>query len=255
METETERLRFRGSQGGLLAARLERPATQPAVYALFAHCFTCSKDYHAVRRVSEGLARRGIAVLRFDFTGLGESEGDFADTSFSSNLEDLLAAAELLRQRSNAPQLLMGHSLGGAAALMVASRIPECRAVATIGTPSDVCHVCSVIERQAPDLEARGEAEVTLAGRKFRVRKQLLEDLREQNILRAVRELGRALLILHSPADETVPVSDAIRLFETAAYPKAFVSLDGANHLLTRKEDAEQVAALLAAWSSRYVGL
>jgi putative redox protein len=254
MTHRMDRVTFKGAFGDRLAASLERPEDTPRAHALFAHCFTCSKDLKAARWITEGLVRQGFAVLRFDFTGLGESEGDFADTNFSSNLADLVAAAEFMRDRYEAPRLLVGHSLGGTAVLAAARSIPESRAVATIGSPSDTQHLGDLLRDHAPDLEHTGEAEVRLAGRAVRIRRQLLEDLAEQSMHSVIEDLGRALMIFHSPHDDTVSIDHAARIFAAARHPKSFVSLDGADHLLIRDEgDAHYVAAVLAAWAARYV--
>lgn len=251
---KSERLKFPGAHGDLLAARLDHDGSEPRAYALFAHCFTCSKDLKAVSRISRALVERGIAVLRFDFTGLGESAGDFADSNFSSNLEDLLAAADYLRRNHRAPELLIGHSLGGAAMLVAASKVPESVAVATLGAPSDTGHLRDTLLRSAPELAEEAEAEVVLAGRKFRIRRQLLEDLEDHKVLAAVRELGRPLLVCHSPVDEVVDVDHARRIYEAAQHPKSYLSLDQADHLLIRDpQDARWIAEMLAAWSSRYL--
>ncbi|RPH53652.1 alpha/beta fold hydrolase, partial [bacterium] len=251
---KSEPLRFPGAHGQDLAARLESPVTTPTAYALFAHCFTCSKDIKAAIWISRALVARGIAVLRFDFTGIGESEGDFSGTDFSSNLDDLVAAADFLRNRYEAPRLLIGHSLGGSAVLAAAARIPEARAVATIGAPSDTGHLRDTLVRIAPELEARGEAEVHLGGvRPFRIRKQLLDDLEEDHLSSALQGLRKALLLFHSPIDNIVGVEHARRLFDRAKHPKSFVSLDTANHLLTKEEDARYLGDVLAAWSGRYL--
>lgn len=251
--TRTERVEFPGADGQTLAARIELPAGSASAFALFAHCFTCSKDYKAVVRISRELAASGLAVCRFDFTGLGESEGDFADTNFSSNLEDLLAAAEFLRQKFTAPELLIGHSLGGAAILAAASQIPEARAVVTLAAPSDTEHLSSRLRIMAPDLASAGEATVTLAGRPFLVRKQLLQDLDRHNMETYVSELGRPLLIIHSPQDETLGVDHAERLFQAAEQPKSFLAVDGADHLLARPEDWRFVARAISLWADRYL--
>ena len=255
MLLKSERVNFPGALGNELAARLERPGeVTPAAYALFAHCFTCSKDLKAVSRISRALVSRGFGVLRFDFTGLGESEGDFADTNFSSNLEDLHAAVEFLRRRYQAPQLLIGHSLGGAAVLSVAGEVQEVRAVVTIGAPSDTEHLQETLLSAAPELADSEEVEVSLAGRSFRIRRQFLDDLAEQRVLSAVRELDRALLILHSPTDDVVGIEHAARIYKAARHPKSFVSLDGADHLLlSRPEDARFVAEVVSTWSARYL--
>lgn len=242
---------FPGAHGVRLAARLDRPEGTPRAFVLFAHCFTCSKDTLAAVRISAALAAAGFAVLRFDFTGLGGSEGEFANTNFSSNIADLVAAADWLRAEHAAPRLLVGHSLGGAAVLAAAAKIPESVAVATIGAPSDPAHVARLF---APArAERAGEAEVELAGRRFRVRKQFLDDIAAQPQREAIARLRRALLVFHSPADTTVDISNAAEIFMAAKHPKSFVSLDRADHLLTRKEDADYVAAVLAAWASRYL--
>lgn len=246
-------IRFSGALGNMLAARLDLPSGAPVAFALFAHCFTCSKDTLAAPRISDALTTHGIGVLRFDFTGLGSSEGDFANTNFSSNIADLVAAAKWLREQHQAPQILVGHSLGGAAVLAAAHELPEARAVATIGAPLDPGHVRHLFEPAMSEIEAAGEAEVVLAGRKFRVKKQFLEDLGNQNTHDRIAALRKALLIFHSPRDTTVDIENAAQIFMAAKHPKSFVSLDNADHLLTRKEDAAYVAAVLAAWVSRYI--
>ncbi|HEX2165318.1 MAG TPA: alpha/beta fold hydrolase [Thermoanaerobaculia bacterium] len=249
-----ERLRFRGSQGGDLVGRLERPVGEASALVLLVHCFTCSKDLKALGWISRALVERGMAVFRFDFTGIGESEGDFADTDFSSNLEDLALAGDFLRERIEAPKVLVGHSLGGAAVLAAARReFPEAVAVATIGAPADTEHLGDVLLARAPELALRGEAEVRLGPSRVRVRRQLLDDLREQRMRQHIGELGKALLVLHSPIDETVGVDHARRIYEAARHPKSFVSLDDADHLLTDPSDARYVAEVLAAWAGRYV--
>jgi putative redox protein len=247
-----ERLRFRGAFGDELSARLEQPSGEVRGYALFAHCFTCSKDLRAAREISRALADRGFAVLRFDFTGLGESEGDFAGSDFSSNVGDLVAAADFLRAEREAPSLLVGHSLGGAAAIAAAARIVEVRAVATIGAPSEAAHLRDTLLRENPELEGSEEAEVELAGRRFRIRRELLDDLEAQNVEAVVADLGRPLLVLHATDDEIVGVEHAERLFSTARHPKSLVALDGADHLLTDPAAARRAAEVLAAWAGRY---
>jgi putative redox protein len=252
MQETRERVRFPGARGQELVAQIDRPSGEPRAWALFAHCFTCSKDLKGARWVSRALAEQGIAVLRFDFTGIGESEGDFSETDFSSNLEDLVAAADFLRAERRAPQILIGHSLGGAAMLAAAGRIAEAVAVATIAAPSDPAHLARALVRLAPALEREPSAEVTLGGRSFRIRRELLDDLAQQPLEAAIARLHRALLILHSPVDETVGIEHAARIYGAARHPKSFVSLDDADHLLTRERDARYAAAVIAAWASRY---
>lgn len=253
--TRSERFEFPGSTGHALAARLDLPSTQgpPRAVALFAHCFTCGKDLHAASRVARGLADRGIAVLRFDFTGLGHSEGEFASTNFSSNVDDLIAAAAALRERLAAPALLIGHSLGGSAVLAAASRIPESVAVATIGAPASPDHVLRLFKGDIARIEAEGEAEVDIAGRRFRIQQQFLEDIAERNLEREIGLLKRALLVLHSPIDTVVGIDDASRIFLAARHPKSFVSLDGADHLLSKPRDSAWVADLIASWAARFL--
>ena len=224
-------VRFPGSLGADLAARLDMPALPPRAFALFAHCFTCSKDSKAATFVSSALAEQGIAVLRFDFTGLGASEGDFSDTGFSSNVADLVAAADWLRGNHGAPAILIGHSLGGAAVLAAAGRIAEVRAVATIGAPYEPAHVKGLLKSSVEEIAAKGEAEVELAGRRFRIRRDFLEDLDAQSQRKAIAGLRRALLVMHSPVDDTVAIDNATGIFAAAKHPKSFVSLDTADHL------------------------
>lgn len=247
------RVEFTGATGHTLAARLDTPQTAPVAYALFAHCFTCGKDIAAASRIGRALTDHGIAVLRFDFTGLGGSDGDFSNTSFSSNVGDLVAAADHMRAHFAAPQLLVGHSFGGAAVIAAAGSIGECRAVATIGAPSDPSHVAHLFEGHLDEIAADGEAEVRLAGRPFRIRKQLLDDVSAANLAEHLRRLDRALCVFHSPVDEVVAVSNAAEIFTTARHPKSFVSLDRADHLLRDPRDATYVAAVLAAWASRFL--
>lgn len=246
-------IRFHAAQGHELAARLELPAGEARAYAIFAHCFTCSKDSKAAAYISQALAARGIAVLRFDFTGLGMSGGDFADTNFSSNIGDLLAAADYLRQHYRAPELLVGHSLGGAAVLATAPQIVECRAVATIAAPFEPRHVAGLLTGGRQAILDAGEAQVDIGGRPFTIRKQFLDDLERHDPAKHIGALKKALLILHSPRDSIVPIDNAAQIFMAAKHPKSFVSLDDADHLLTRAEDAAYAAEVLAAWASRYL--
>ena len=253
--TTSEKVSFPGALGETLAARLDLPDGPPLAYALWAHCFSCTKDVFAASRVARALTENGIAVLRFDFTGLGASEGDFANTNFSSNVGDLVAAADWMRDNLAAPAMLLGHSLGGAAVLVAAARVPEAKAVITIGAPADAAHVAHNFQNSVAEIEAKGEAEVLLVGRPFRIKKQFLDDIRAQNVEAAVAGLKKALLIFHSPVDATVGIDNAAAIYGAAKHPKSFVSLDDADHLLSRKEDAEYVAGVIAAWARRYVCL
>ena len=248
----TERLEFPNARGEKLAALLDLPLGRPAAFALFAHCFTCGKDNLAAKRIAERLAMCGIGVLRFDFTGLGTSEGDFADTHFSSNIDDLVAAADFLRASHCAPAILIGHSLGGAAVLAAAHRIADARAVVTIAAPCDPAHVTGLFKEQVDKIRKQGEVEVSLAGRPFRIKREFLDDISEQRITERVADLRKALLILHSPTDDTVSIDNASRIFLAAKHPKSFVSLAGADHLLSKKSDAVYVANVIAAWAERY---
>ncbi|WAB82515.1 alpha/beta fold hydrolase [Microcella daejeonensis] len=255
MTATTERVEFTGSQGDRLAARLELPIGTPRAYALFAHCFTCGKDAVAASRIARALTTEGIAVLRFDFTGLGQSGGDFANSTFSSNIDDLLSAADFLRDEYRAPSILIGHSLGGAAVLAAASRIAEVSAVVTIGAPADPQHVVHLLGDDVTAIERDGEAEVDLGGRPFRIRRQFLHDLEMQPQLDRIAALDAALLVMHSPSDATVGIDNARVIFEAARHPKSFVALDAADHLLTDRADAEYAAGIIGAWVGRYAGL
>ena len=248
-----ERVEFPGSQGAPLAGRLELPEGDPLAYALFAHCFTCGKDAVAATRISRALTAAGIAVLRFDFTGLGQSGGDFANSNFTSNVEDLVRAASFLGSTRQAPSILIGHSLGGAAVLAAVDRIPEIRAVVTIGAPADPRHVLGLIGDQLADLQSSDSAEVTLGGRSFRVRRQFLDDLDLQRQQERVARLTAALLVLHAPSDQIVSIDNAREIFDAARHPKSFVALDGADHLLTRAADAQFAADIIASWVGRYI--
>ena len=249
-----EKLTFEGAGGSRLVARLSRPDDgEVAAYALFAHCFTCSKDLRAVVNLSRALTQAGIGVLRFDFTGLGESEGDFADTSFSSNVGDLVAAAEFMSRRFAPPAVLVGHSLGGAAVLQAAGRLEGVEAVATIGAPFRPEHVTHLFAESLDEIEARGEAQVLLAGRRFTVSREFVRDLEAQSMAGAIADLRRPLLLFHSPVDDTVGIENAAEIYTAARHPKSFVSLDDADHLLSDERDSRYVGTVLAAWASRYV--
>ena len=249
----TERLSFPGTDGHQLDARLDAPDGTPRAYALFAHCFTCGKDVLAARHIARGLAEHGIAVLRFDFTGLGASCGDFADTNFSSNVADLVAAAAFMRSTLAAPTLLIGHSLGGAAVLAAAAELPEVTAVVTVAAPSEPSHVTAMFSEHLARIASDGEAEVPLAGRPFRIKQQFVDDVTGHSLKGKIATLRRALMVMHAPNDDTVGINNAMAIFTAAKHPKSFVSLDDADHLLTRKEDAVFVANMIAAWSARYV--
>ncbi len=247
-------LSFPNDHGDLLAARLSLPPDgRPVAFALFAHCFTCNRNLNAVRRISQEMSDHGLAVLQFDFTGLGDSEGDFSDTGFSSNVDDLVAAARYLEHHHESPRVLIGHSLGGAAVLKAAGAIPSCRAVVTIGAPADPKHVTNLIADARETIEQTGQATVTLAGRSFLIRKQFLDDLEETRMEETIRGLRRALLVCHSPIDQTVGIENAAQIFQAALHPKSFLSLDKADHLLTSEADAFYVGRAAAAWATRYL--
>ncbi|WP_108879512.1 alpha/beta fold hydrolase [Anderseniella sp. Alg231-50] len=253
MAIKSTRIEFPGSQGGKLAARLDAPSGTVRGYALFAHCFTCSKDVFAASRIASALASHGVATLRFDFTGLGASEGEFANTNFSSNVADLIAAADWLRDNHAAPELLIGHSLGGAAVLAGAGHIAELKAVATIGAPADADHVVHNFQASLDTIEADGEATVSLAGREFTIKKQFLDDVRGTSLKDRIAALKPALIVFHAPLDQTVGIENASAIFSAARHPKSFVSLDGADHLLSRRQDAVFVADVLAGWANRFL--
>ncbi|HYC18534.1 MAG TPA: alpha/beta fold hydrolase [Pseudolabrys sp.] len=247
------RFDFPNAKGEKLAAVLDMPLGKTAAFALFAHCFTCGKDILAAKRIAEQLVLHGIAVLRFDFTGLGGSEGEFANTNFSSNVDDLIAAADHLRKMYDAPAILIGHSLGGAAVLAAAHKIPEARAVATIAAPYDPRHVTNLFKADIDKIQAQGEVEVTLAGRPFHIRREFLEDVAEKKLHDCLANLRKALLVFHSPTDDLVGIENATHIFTAAKHPKSFVSLAGADHLLSQKRDAMYVADVIATWAKRYL--
>ncbi|MEN6441790.1 MAG: alpha/beta fold hydrolase [Syntrophobacter sp.] len=250
-----QRLTFKNAAGKRLAARLDLPVDEkPSAFAIFAHCFTCTKNFNAVVNIDRALAMQGIAVLRFDFTGLGESEGDFAETSFSTNVSDLIAAANFLAEHYEAPKLLVGHSLGGAAVLQAAASIPSSQAVATIAAPADLSHLVRFLGKDSgADLEKHGETSINIVGKDFKIKSQFLEDLRQNNMESRIRDLRKPLLVFHSPVDEIVPIENAARIFMAARHPKSFVSLDVADHLLSKREDSLYVGSVLAAWCKKYL--
>jgi uncharacterized OsmC-like protein/alpha-beta hydrolase superfamily lysophospholipase len=250
----TERFQFEGEGGHQLAAALDLSDREPFAYALFAHCFTCGKDVLAARRIAQALADKGIAVLRFDFTGLGSSEGDFANATFSSNVADLVHAANHLRATRKAPTLLVGHSLGGAAILAATEKIPEALAVVTIAAPSDPSHVTGLFKDRIEEIRQNGRAQVSLAGRPFPITREFLNDIAEQELMKRVTGLHKALLVMHAPTDDTVSIDNATRIFVAAKHPKSFVSLADADHLLGNKRDTAYAAEVIAAWASRYIG-
>jgi len=254
MDGETRKTEFQSVSGEKLAAALELPNGPPRAYALFAHCFTCSKDIKAAREIAKALRASGFAVLRFDFTGLGGSEGDFANTNFSSNVGDLVSAADFLRAEFEAPSIVIGHSLGGAAAIVAAGEIPEVKGVAVIGAPAEADHVAMQIGEERAEIEEKGFATVKLAGRPFTIKSQFLKDLENQNVLASAASLKKPLLVMHAPQDQTVGIDNATKIFVAAKHPKSFVSLDTADHLLSKTDDARYAASVLAAWAERYLG-
>lgn len=248
------RIRFQNEKGETLAGRLDLPvAGKPQAFALFAHCFTCNKNLTAVRNISRALTMKGIAVFRFDFTGLGESEGDFADTNFSSNVADLVTAATFMEQTYQAPQILIGHSLGGAAVILAAHQLAKVKAVATIGAPADPVHVRHHFDENLEEIAEKGLATVRIGGRPFTIKQQFITDLDAPNMQEVIHTLKKALLVMHSPQDTIVGVENAARIYKAAWHPKSFVSLDGADHLLSGKADSQYVGEMIAAWANRYI--
>ncbi|MDH3977433.1 MAG: alpha/beta fold hydrolase [Gammaproteobacteria bacterium] len=248
-----QHVKFTSNEGQQLSGILDMPDEAPRAFALFAHCFTCSKNLKAVGNISKSLNDAGIAILRFDFTGLGDSEGDFADTNFSSNVSDLLSAANYLKEKHQPPSMLIGHSLGGAAVLQAATDIPSVVAVATIGSPSAPAHVTAMLESNRDEIEITGQATVQLGGRPFLVKRQFLEDIERQALPESISKLRKALLVMHAPLDNVVGIDNASELFLHAKHPKSFISLDKADHLLSREEDSRYAGHVLAAWASRYL--
>lgn len=253
MPVHSKKISFEGAHGHSLDARLDMPDGEPEACALFAHCFTCSKDLFVVSQISRHLADKGIAVLRFDFTGLGHSEGEFANTNFSSNVADLVAAADFMREEYKAPSILIGHSFGGTAVLKAAADIPDAEAVCTIAAPFDPAHIEHLFSEAFAEVEKNGSAEVSIHGRTFTLERQFLEDIRSVEMEDAIGKLRRPLLLFHSPQDKVVGVDNARLIYDAARHPKSFVSLDGADHLITDQRDAQYVAEMIATWSTRYV--
>lgn len=249
---KTDKVTFINEQGLELSGRLDRPSDDPIAYAIFAHCFGCTKDILAITRISHALTRSKIAVLRFDFTGLGGSAGEFANTSFSSNISDLVYAAQYLRENFQAPRLLIGHSWGGAAVIAAASLIPEIRAVATIGAPSDPAHVSHLFDSHIETIKEHGAATIEIAGRHLEISKKFIDDIHHYNLQGILKNLNKALIIFHAPLDETVGIEHAAILYKAAKHPKNFIAIDKGDHLLTRPKDATFVADVLGAWARRY---
>jgi len=250
---KSEKIKFKNAQGLELAARLEFPEVEIKGYAIFAHCFTCNKNLSAVKNIGRALNQCGIAVLRFDFTGLGESEGEFKHTNFSSNVDDLIYASDFLKDNYKAPSILIGHSLGGAAVIFAAKQIKSIKAIATVGAPSSPKHVSHLFKQGIEEINDKGEALLEIGGREFKIQKHFLDDINEKNMTETVKALRLPLLILHSPQDTTVGIENAAQIFKDAWHPKSFVSLDGADHLLSSKEDSKYVGKMIANWSERYV--
>lgn len=249
----SEKVEFVSPQGETLSGVLERPSGDTRGWAVFAHCFTCSKTGLAASRIARGLAAQGIGTLRFDFTGLGDSGGDFAGTGFSTNVDDLVAAANWMNGEGRPVSLMVGHSLGGAATVVAATRLPGVKAVVTIGAPSDADHVVDQFAKHVPEIEAKGEAVVDLAGRPFTLRKSFIDDVKGARVRDAAAALKRPLMVMHSPVDDVVGIDNATGLFLAAKHPKSFVSLDNAGHLLTRAEEADFAVEVIAGWSRRYI--
>ena len=251
-----EKITFENKDSEKLAGRLELPLEQEAHnYAIFAHCFTCTKNLMAVKNISRALTVAGFGVLRFDFTGLGESEGDFENTNFSGNVDDLIAATEYLSAHFKPPTLIIGHSLGGAAAIFAAAKVASIKAVATINSPSHPSHVQHLLESNLKEIALHGKAKVNLSGRPFTIKKQFLDDLESKSLMKVVSTLDKGLIILHSPQDKMVNIKNAEEIYHAAKHPKSFVSLDGVDHLLTKKEDSIYVGKVIAGWASRYISI
>lgn len=253
---EYKKVTFKNKSGLDISGRMDLPADrEPLAYALFAHCFTCTKNLKAIAHICRALTDRGLAVLRFDFTGLGESEGDFSETNFSSNIEDLVVAAEFMKEKFESPGILIGHSLGGAAMLHAGSRIASTRAVVTIGAPADPAHLKQSLKDSRKKIEKEGQAEIAIGGKSFTVKKQFLDDLEKIEMQKAIRNLKKPLLIFHSPVDEIVDPENAATIFKAAFHPKSFISLDNADHLLSNEADAMYIGSVIAAWAEKYVDM
>lgn len=251
----TTKVSFPNSKGEEIAAVIDFPFDQkPSAYAILAHCFTCSKNFNGVRNVSHGLTQNGIAVMRFDFTGLGESSGDFSDTNFTTNIEDLKAAYQFMETEYEAPEILLGHSLGGAAVLYAGAELDKVKAIVTIAAPSTPDHVTHLIKDKIPEIEEKGKAKVNLAGREFEIEKHFLESLKRKTIKEVMKgNRGKALLVMHSPQDKLVEIANARRIYESGHHPKSFITLNNADHLLTKKSDAQYAGRIVAEWVKKYV--
>jgi len=251
-----QKINFTNAEGQQLVGRLELPINQhPHNFAIFAHCFTCNKNLSAVKNITRELTSNGFGVLRFDFTGLGESEGNFENTNFSGNVDDLISASNYLKENHTAPTLLIGHSLGGAAVIFAASKIDSVKAIATIGAPSNPKHVKHLIQNSVEEIKATGKANVSIGGRPFTIKKQFLEDIETKSLPDVAKNLRKALLVLHSPQDTTVGIENAEEIYVAARHPKSFVTLDGADHLLMKKEDSIYVGSVIATWAKRYISI
>lgn len=251
--TKRQRFSFNNQRGEALAALLEEPYRITKGYAVMAHCFTCGKDLNVATRISQALSAAGWGILRFDFTGLGSSDGDFQNTNFTSNVDDLVSACQTMCEKGKPTRLIIGHSLGGAAAILAAQKVDDIEMVAIIGAPSGTEHVTHMFENKLPEIESQGQAEVSLAGRKFTISKQFVDDVQNQEVPKAIKSLKKPLLIMHSPQDEIVGINNAKEIYSAAMHPKSFISLDGADHLLTNKEDAIYAGQVISTWANRYL--
>lgn len=250
----SQKILFKNHNNARLGARLDLPDKRtPEYYALFAHCFTCTKNLKAIGNINRALTDDGIAVLRFDFTGLGESEGDFADTNFTTNVDDLVSAAEFLEKEYRAPKILIGHSLGGAAVLQAAAAIPLSVAVATIAAPCEPSHLKRLLGLDEAEIKQKGQAKITLGGKKFKIKQQFVEDLEQTHMEETIKNIKKALIIFHSPVDSIVSIDNAAYIFQAARHPKSFISLDRADHLLLDEEDSQYVGRIIGVWSRKYL--
>lgn len=253
MPSSKDKIEFSNQRGQQLAAILDHPADAPKAWILYAHCFTCSKDIPIAARISRSLVARGFAVMRFDFTGLGDSEGDFSDTNFTTSVADVLAASSYLKENHTAPKILIGHSMGGTAILAAAGELPEVNAIATIGSPSEPAHVLRHFSDQLEEIKATGEAKVLIQGRPFIIKQQMIDDLQSTQTIDKIKRIRKALMIFHSPFDHIVNIRQSAKIYQAAHHPKSFISLDGADHMLSEKQDSDFVSDVLAAWVCRYV--